>query len=102
MCGQEHKLRIVEVHNLQALWPSALFVIAPAKDDVHARRNQRVPAGRGGVFLAMGPHLSPFVTRTGILPSGRAVWALLDHPLLGRIGFLALYTPNGRHKRAQL
>lgn len=48
-------------------------------------------ASHGGVFLAIGTRMRGFVIAKGILPSGKACWAHLDHPKLGRIGVLAVY-----------
>lgn len=65
------------------------------------RRNPSVPAGCGGVFLAIGPQLNFFVYASGITTSERVAWVHLDHPLLGKIGILATYAPNGDKYRAR-
>lgn len=94
ICGQEHKLRSHNTHLLQSIWPTADFLVAPAIDGVCARRNNKVPAGCGGVFLAVGPSLKCHVVAKGIVQSKRAVWMHVDHPQLGRIGLLSLSTES--------
>lgn len=73
MCGQEHKLRASNIGCLNALWPTAIFLISPAQDGANARRKQRVPTGCGGVFLVVGPSLRGLIVGRGITPSGRVV-----------------------------
>lgn len=43
-----------------------------------------------------------FVTDKGIVPSGRAAWAHLEHPALDKMGILAVYAPNKPHLRTNL
>lgn len=102
LCGQEHKLRSQNTSWLHGIWPGAEFLTAPALDGVHARRNQRVPAGKGGVFIAVGPKHKGYITNKGIAASGRAVWVHLDLPNCGQVGVLALYAPNDYRERTAL
>lgn len=102
LCAQEHKIQSHNIDWLQTMWPTALFGSSPV-DGANARRNNRVPARCGGVFLAIGPKLKDFVTTIGILPLGRATWAHFDHPILGILGVLAIYAPSdGSSPRARL
>lgn len=94
---QEHKIRKGNIGRLNGIWPQAVFVSSPALDGRLANRNRYVPAGKGGVFFAIGPRLSPSITARGTTPSERAAWVHLDHPTLGKLGVLVAYTPNGRH-----
>lgn len=94
LCGQEHKIKRHNIDWLQSFWPMARFVSSPAEDGVNARRNNRVPAGYGGVFIAIGPKFKDFVIATSALPFGRATWAHFDHPVLGNFGVLAIYAPS--------
>lgn len=73
MCGLEHKIRSENLGWLQSVWPEANFISTPVHDGVHARRNRRVRAGRGGVFLAIGPTLKQYVPCKGITNSGKVV-----------------------------
>lgn len=68
---------------------------------VNARRNNRVHAGKGGIFLAIGPKLINFIADNGIVPSGMVAWAHIDHLELGNFGILSLYAPNGSTKRGR-
>lgn len=83
---------------LKAIWPKADFTIAPALDGAHAARNDRVPAGCGGVFLALSPCLNKLVMAKGVVPSQHAAWAHLEHPKMGKIGILTIYAPNITHE----
>lgn len=49
--------------------------------------------------MAISPQLNFVVVASGTVPSDRAAWAHLDHPILGPIGILSIYTPNGSTKR---
>lgn len=69
-------------------------------DGRNAQRNCHLPAGCGGVFLAIGPRLRASITKKGIIPPERAVWVHIDHPTLGQLGILAVYAPNGKCERA--
>lgn len=100
--GQEHKLRRANIEWLKAIWPKADFTVAPALDGVRAARNDRVPVGCGGVFLALIPRLSKMVTAKGVVLFQHAVWAHLEHPKMGKIGILAIYAPNGTNERRAL
>lgn len=94
LCGHEHKLRSRNIAWLNGIWPRAEFNVVPAHDGVHARRNKCVPVGKGGVFLAFGSKLKSYVTNKGITTSGRAIWAHLDYPRLGKIEVAVVYAPN--------
>lgn len=84
------------------LWLASLFVFIPTIDGCNARRNNQVPVGCGGVFLAIGPNMKGFVTTIGFFQSERAAWAHVDHPMLGNIGVWAVYSPCiGSRDRAQ-
>lgn len=102
LCGQEHKIRKAHIGWLESIWPVASFIVAPAIDSVNAKRNNKVPAGCGGIFLAIGPKIKDFVTTNGITPSTRVFWAHVDHPALGNIGILSLYAPNARKDHTKL
>jgi hypothetical protein len=53
---QEHKLREGRTDCLQFnIWRAAHFIICPALDGVHARQNDRVLGGKGGLGLALHP-----------------------------------------------
>lgn len=98
LSGQEHKLRKANLPWIQSIWPIAHIISAPALDGAPARRNHCVHAGKGGVFLVIGPQLKIFMTSKGTLPSKCVVWAHLDHPMLGKVGILSLYAPNGKRE----
>lgn len=42
--GQEHKIRVGKINELQSIWPTTEFFSALAHDGTHARRNHRVIA----------------------------------------------------------
>lgn len=43
-----------------------------------------------------------YVTKEGVVSSGRVAWACLDHPAFGRLGFVGLYGPNEVEGRCAL
>lgn len=80
------------------MWSVAHCICAPASKGAHAVRNSsveaRVEAGCGGVALGIHTDLVPFLVTEGVVNCLRAVWACLDHPTWGKIGFVAVYDPN--------
>lgn len=46
--------------------------------------------------------MKPYVIKKGIVAFGRAAWAHLDHPKLGKIGVVVVYAPNEPLNRASL
>lgn len=92
---QEHKLCQGRTERIKKeVWAKAHWIVAPAVDGAHSERNQAVEAGRGGVALGLNSELVPFLITEGIASSQRAVWACLDHPTWGKIGFTSIYGPN--------
>lgn len=103
ICLQEHKLRAGRTDHIpKEVWRPAYWITAPAADGVHAQRNGRVEAGRGGVALGFTQDLRTFITKEGTLPSGRAVWACLTHPAWGKLGIVGIYGPNEGEGRLAL
>ncbi|CAM6094401.1 unnamed protein product [Calypogeia fissa] len=103
LCIQEHKLRDAHTAFLsRQIWPHVEFVVAPASDGVHARRNNVVLAGKRGNLIAVGPRLKGSITARGTLPSGCGSWVHLDHFSFGLLGVLSVYAPNEKLERALL
>jgi exonuclease III len=103
LCIQEHKIRVSQLGILKKeIWNSALFISAPAADGVHAQRNDGVIGGKGGVSLAVGSRISPFVSASGVLPCPRAVWVHINHPRWGALGVMGIYAPNSATSRMKL
>lgn len=74
LCIQEHKLRASGYSHLEyKIWNTAAWTFAPAADGLHAQRNQNVNNGLGGLAVAIGKHLSPYISAKGIMPGGRAI-----------------------------
>lgn len=68
LCAQEHKIRAGSINLLwMEIWSTAQFFIAPARDGVHAQRNDVVPAGVGGAFIAVNPRLATHITNHGTI-----------------------------------
>lgn len=94
-CVQEHKIRAGSVNLLQAeIWNAAQFFTAPARDGVHALRNDEVTVGAGGAFIAINPRLSAHVTQHGAILGSQGIWIHLDHPVTGKMGIANIYAPN--------
>ncbi|CAM6098068.1 unnamed protein product [Calypogeia fissa] len=56
LCLQEHKLRQGKIDKLQfEIWPETHFIVAPALDGAHARRNGDVYSGKGGLAFVLPP-----------------------------------------------
>lgn len=71
------------------------WIVAPAAEGVHARRNGQVEAGKGGVALGIHLDLKSFIIKEGTTPGGRAAWACLVHVMTwGRLGLVGVYGPN--------
>lgn len=83
-------------------WSDAHFITAPAIDGTHARRNDKVPIGKGGVCLAINPQLASNIVSEGVSCSKRAVWAYLQIEKFGKLGILGLYAPNDASERTLL
>lgn len=63
--GQEHHLKESRVKILKwKLWKEANFFVAPTLDGAIALRDPDAIWGKGGLFIVVGPKLSPFVTST--------------------------------------
>lgn len=80
LCGHEHKIHSPNINWLPPIWPATEFIIAPTCDGVHDQRNNNVLIRKDGLFLVIGPKLKAYVSSLGVLPSGQAIWAHLDHP----------------------
>lgn len=90
-CLQEHKLRAGRTDRiLKEVWKKAHWVFAPASEGVHARRNNLVEAGKGGLALGIHTDLASYITKEGVANDGRAAWACLDHPAWGCLGFVGI------------
>lgn len=98
LSGQEYKIRRENLGWLNGIWPQAEIIANPAVDGRPARRNNCVPMGKGGIFLAIGPRLKASIIDKGFVPSGSTIWVHLDHPTLGKLGVLVVYAPNHRRE----
>lgn len=58
--------------------------------------------GLGGLAVAIGHHMIPYICDSGILPSGRAVWVHFENDHIGKLGFVGIYAPNSSTERCAL
>lgn len=92
---QEHKLWLGKTACIRKeVWAAVHWICAPAMEGAHSLRNDRVEAGRDGVAIGLHLDLHPFLVSEGSVPCQRAVWACLNHPTWGKLGFVGLYGPN--------
>lgn len=103
VCIQEHKLRGSGLSKLEhEVWPAASWHSAPAADGSHARRNHCVSGGQGGLAVAIGNRLTPYISASGTLSGGGAIWIQFENDRLGRMGFVGIYAPNSSSERCVL
>lgn len=102
LCRQEHKICSPNIAWLNGIWLAAEFICTLAHDGVHVSQNQAIPAGKGGMFLAIGPSMRNYISTRGITNSSRAVWIHIEHPQLGNFGVVAVYAPNNHRQREAL
>lgn len=103
LCIQEHKLRAGSLSRLEfEIWNTASWTSSPAADGIHASRNQLVNGGLGGLAIAIGQRMVPYVSDRGILPSGQAVWVHFENDRVGKLGFVGIYAPNSSRERCAL
>lgn len=69
LVGHEHKIHRDNLGWLLGIWPLAEILTIPAIDGRPARRNRHVLAGKGGVFLAIGPRLKASITWRNSTPN---------------------------------
>ena len=92
---QEHKIWQEDWSFLgKRIWLGGSFFVAPAHDGTHADCNQSVPAGRGGLAIAVSLALLPFVLSHLILPCGGAILLHVEGLSMGPLSLLNLYGPN--------
>lgn len=68
LCVWEHKLRARSINLLRMeIWNVIQFFTAPTRDGAHAPKNDVVPTGVGGTFIAINPRLAAHVTQHGTI-----------------------------------
>lgn len=77
------------------LWKEVEFLIVPTLDGDVALRDPEALSSKGGLFIAIGPLFSLFLTNHGSLGSSRGVWCTFIHPSLGSFGIINIYSPIG-------
>jgi hypothetical protein len=95
LCMQEHRLCLGETKVIKhKICQDAELIFAPAVDGRRAMTNPDVVSGKGGLFLAVSPRYSQYISDKGILVSCAGVWCVFVHPHYGKFGIMGIYAPQ--------
>lgn len=68
--------------------------MAPARDGVHAMRNDVVLVGIGRAFIVVNLRLATHITQHGSILESQGIWIHLDHRVTSKMGIANIYAPN--------